>query len=78
MIRSMSGSAANLAATCVPRNRLTPVISTTLATLLDAVGLLLVASLDARLLQQLAVLLLGHPLAPLLDDRTHEPDLDRR
>jgi HAD superfamily hydrolase (TIGR01490 family) len=33
--------------------------------------LLLVAPLDARLLQQLAVLLLGHPLAPLLDDRTH-------
>ena len=29
------------------------------------------ATLDARLLQQLAVLLLGHALAPLLDDRTH-------
>ena len=29
------------------------------------------AALDARLLQQLAVLLLGHTLAPLLDDRTH-------
>jgi hypothetical protein len=34
-------------------------------------GLLLVTTLDARLLQQLAVLLLRHPLAALLDDRTH-------
>jgi hypothetical protein len=34
----------------------------------DEGTLLLVASLDARLLQQLAVLLLGHPLTPLLDD----------
>src|SRR5579871_5741741 len=33
--------------------------------------LLLVAALDARLLQQLAVLLLGHALAALLDDRAH-------
>jgi hypothetical protein len=33
--------------------------------------LLLVASLDARLLEQLAVLLLRHPLTPLLNDRTH-------
>jgi len=39
----------------------------------DRVVLLLVAALDARLLQQLAVLLLGHPLTPLLDDRTHYP-----
>jgi hypothetical protein len=31
-------------------------------------GLLLVTPLDAGLLQQLAVLLLGHPLAALLDD----------
>jgi hypothetical protein len=31
----------------------------------------LVAALDAGLLQQLAVLLLGHPLATLLDDGTH-------
>jgi hypothetical protein len=29
------------------------------------------ATLDARLLQQLAVLLLRHALATLLDDRTH-------
>ena len=29
------------------------------------------ATLDARLLEQLAVLLLRHALAPLLDDRTH-------
>src|SRR5579863_1563947 len=33
--------------------------------------LLLVPTLDARLLQQLAVLLLGHALAALLDDRAH-------
>jgi hypothetical protein len=39
--------------------------------------LLLVAALDARLLQQLAVLLLGHPLAALLDDGTHVVDLFR-
>jgi hypothetical protein len=32
-------------------------------------------TLDARLLQQLAVLLLGHPLATLLDNRTHDNDL---
>ncbi len=35
-------------------------------------GLLaLTAALDARALEQLAVLLLGHALAALLDDRTH-------
>jgi hypothetical protein len=34
--------------------------------------LLLVTALDACLLQQLAVLLLGHALATLLDDRAHE------
>jgi hypothetical protein len=35
----------------------------------DAPGpLLLVAALDTGLLEQLAVLLLGHPLAALLDD----------
>ena len=34
--------------------------------------LLLVATLDARLLQQLAVLLLGHALTALLDHRAHE------
>src|SRR5580658_8737606 len=33
--------------------------------------LLLVAALNARLLQQLAVLLLGHALTALLDDRAH-------
>jgi hypothetical protein len=33
--------------------------------------LLLVPALHARLAEQLAVLLLRHPLAPLLDDRTH-------
>src|SRR5581483_11735639 len=35
-------------------------------------ALLLVASLHAGLLQQLAVLLLRHALATLLDDRAHE------
>jgi hypothetical protein len=38
-------------------------------------SLLLVAALDARLLQKLAVLLLGHPLAALLDDRAHGTSL---
>ncbi|GAB6901139.1 hypothetical protein JCM9957A_42290 [Kineosporia succinea] len=33
--------------------------------------LLLVATLVTRLAQQLAVLLLGHPLAALLDDGAH-------
>jgi hypothetical protein len=33
------------------------------------------ATLDAGLLEELAVLLLGHPLATLLDYRTHEDDL---
>src|SRR3954469_13498139 len=35
------------------------------------VALLLVTALDASLLQQLAGLLLRHPLASLLDDRAH-------
>jgi hypothetical protein len=35
-------------------------------------SLLLVPALDARLLEQLAMLLLGHALAALLDDRPHE------
>ena len=35
--------------------------------------LLLVAALVARLSQQFAVLLLGHPLATLFDDGTHVP-----
>jgi len=39
--------------------------------------LLLVSSLDARLSQQLAVLLLRHPLAPLLDYWAHGTTLDR-
>ena len=34
-------------------------------------GLLLVAALDARALQEFAVLLLGHALAALLDHRAH-------
>src|SRR4051812_24608230 len=39
--------------------------------------LLLVTTLDARLLQQLAVLLLRHALAALLDDGTHETSSSR-
>ena len=38
---------------------------------LDATGLLAVATLVARLAKQLAVLLLRHTLATLLDNRTH-------
>src|SRR3954454_19535064 len=67
--RPMDGSAANLAARAPPSHRLTPVTRTTAGG--TNVSSLLVASLDAGLLQQLAVLLLRHPLAPLLDDRTH-------
>src|SRR5215203_5497790 len=69
MTRSMAGSAASSAASAPPSHRLTPVTSTTAGG--TSVSSLLVASLDARLLEQLAVLLLRHPLAPLLDDRTH-------
>jgi hypothetical protein len=36
--------------------------------------LALASTLDARLLQQLAVLLLGHSLATLLDNRSHDYD----
>src|SRR5258708_26002843 len=39
--------------------------------------LLLVPALNARLAQQLAMLLLRHPLAALLDYRAHETTLDR-
>src|SRR3954470_15715041 len=67
MTRSIDGSVASSAARAPPSHRLTPVTRTTVG----GTGLLLVASLDAGLLQQLAVLLLRHPLAPLLDDRTH-------
>jgi len=38
----------------------------------QADGLLLIATLVASLTKKLAVLLLGHTLAALLDDRTHE------
>src|SRR3954469_20903225 len=67
--RPMAGSFASSAANPPPSHRLTPVTSTTAGG--TSVSSLLVATLDARLLQQLAVLLLRHPLAPLLDDRTH-------
>src|SRR5262249_5382129 len=41
-------------------------------------GSLLVPPLDARLPQQLAMLLLGHSLAALLDDGAHDTTLARR
>src|SRR3954471_19559331 len=73
--RATPGSAATARAKRRPRSRETPVTRTTLPTLATSlpVRVLLaeLAALDARLLQQLAVLLLGHALAPLLDDRTH-------
>jgi hypothetical protein len=69
MTRPMAGSAASSAASAPPSHLLTPVTSTTAGG--TSVSSLLVASLYARLLQQLAVLFLRHPLAPLLDDRTH-------
>src|SRR3954468_19655917 len=72
--RPMAGSFASSAANAPPSHRLTPVTSTTAGG--TSVSSLLVATLDARLLQQLAVLLLGHPLAALLDDRTHGPAPD--
>src|SRR3712207_2216322 len=76
MTRSMAGSAASSAASAPPSHRLTPVTRTTAGG--TSVSSLLVATLDARLLQQLAVLLLRHPLAPLLDDRTHACSRRRR
>src|ERR671939_1343304 len=69
MTRSIEGSAASSAASAPPSHRLTPVTRTTAGG--TGLSSLLVAPLDAGLLQQLAVLLLRHPLAPLLDDRTH-------
>src|SRR3954464_4660431 len=69
MTRSIDGSAASSAASAPPSHRLTPVTRTTAGG--TSVSSLLVAPLDAGLLQQLAVLLLRHPLAALLDDRTH-------
>src|SRR5919112_2544915 len=74
MTRPIDGSFASSAASAPPSHRLTPVTSTTPGG--TSVSSLLVATLDARLLQQLAVLLLGHPLAALLDDRTHGPAPD--
>src|SRR4051794_11486014 len=76
MTRSTPGSAAAARANRRPRSRETPVTRTTLPALpMRRAGcrrlLAELATLDARLLQQLAVLLLGHALAPLLDDRTH-------
>src|SRR3954470_3461462 len=69
MTRPMDGSEASSAAKAPPSHRLTPVTRTTEGG--TSLSSLLVASLDAGLLEQLAVLLLRHPLAALLDDRTH-------
>src|SRR3712207_4694925 len=69
MTRSMVRSRASSAASAPPSHRLTPVTRTTAGG--TSVSSLLVATLHAGLLEQLAVLLLRHPLAPLLDDRTH-------
>src|SRR5215218_5185549 len=69
MTRSMEGSAASSAAKAPPSHRLTPVTRTTAGG--TSLSSLLVAPLDAGLLEQLAVLLLRHALAALLDDRTH-------
>src|SRR3954447_23485980 len=78
--RSTSGSAARRRAKRRPRSRETPVTRTIFPTVVSLAGGLLpeLAALDARLLQQLAVLLLRHPLATLLDDRTHENPLPER
>src|SRR3954470_11810375 len=76
MTRPIDGSLASSAASAPPSHRLTPVTRTTAGG--TSLSSLLVAPLDARLLQQLAVLLLGHPLAPLLDDRTHACSRRRR
>src|SRR3954454_24805304 len=69
MTRSMAGSRASSAASAPPSHRLTPVTRTTAGG--TSVSSLLVAPLDAGLLEELAVLLLRHPLPALLDDRTH-------
>src|SRR3954466_1410702 len=69
MTRSTAGSAASSAANAPPSHRLTPVTRTTAGG--TSVSSLLVSPLDAGLLEQLAVLLLRHALAALLDDRTH-------
>src|SRR3978361_1935379 len=60
MTRSIAGSAASSAARAPPSHRLTPVTRTTAGG--TSVSSLLVASLDAGLLEQ---------LAPLLEDGTH-------
>ena len=66
MTRSIEGSSVSRRAILPPKYREAPVTRTTRATVL-----LRVTPLDPRALQQLAVLLLRHPLATLLDDRTH-------
>ena len=74
-----SPGAARVRATRAARPRETPVTRTTRAIAPLRSRLLAgAAALDARALEQLAVLLLRHPLAALLDDRTHEQPLDYR
>src|SRR6478752_9091205 len=80
MTRATAGSSAAARANRRPRSRETPVTRTTLPALTirtRAALLAELATLDARLLEQLAVLLLGHTLAPLLDDRTHRETFQR-
>ena len=70
---STSGNAVSWRAIRLPRSMETPVTRTTRRIGVPVSGSLAqTTTLDARLLQQLAVLLLGHALATLLDDRTHE------
>src|SRR5918997_313749 len=70
-----SSFAASARAKRAPRSRETPVTKIRfVGTVPGRVAGLLAgaATLDTRALEQLAVLLLRHPLAPLLDDRTHK------
>ena len=78
--RSTCGSAAIRRAKRPPRSLETPVTSTIRPTTTPAArgsgSLAETTTLDAGLLQQLAVLLLRHALATLLDDRTHVEPLE--
>src|SRR6476659_4084227 len=90
MTRSTIGCSASRPASADPMYLVTPVTST-IRPAIDVAPLLMnvmlsgpenyllagLATGHSGLAQQLAVLLLGHPLATLLDDRTHEGDLSR-
>src|SRR3954453_7916033 len=80
MTRSIPGARESCATNRRPRSPATPVTSTTwpmcrpsaVRSASMPTGLLAqTATLHARLLQQLAMLLLRHALAAFLDDRTH-------